>query len=55
MQDGGFLKKQKIAVFDYSGILFAAVFGYLFFGQIPDLMSIFGFMAILFAVVGLAH
>ena len=51
----GYAAPRDIAVFDYSGILFAAVFGYLFFGQIPDLMSIFGFMAILFAVVGLAH
>ena len=51
----GYAAPREIAVFDYSGILFAAVFGYLFFGQIPDLMSIFGFMAILFAVVGLAH
>ena len=51
----GYAAPREIAVFDYSGILFAAVFGYLFFGQIPDLMSIFGFMAILLAVVGLAH
>ena len=51
----GYAAPKEIAVFDYSGILFAAVFGYLFFGQIPDLLSIFGFMAILFAVVGLAH
>ena len=51
----GYAAPRDIAVFDYSGILFAAVFGYLFFGQIPDLMSIFGFMAILLAVVGLAH
>lgn len=51
----GYAAPREIAVFDYSGILFAAVFGYLFFGQIPDLMSIFGFVAILFAVIGLAH
>lgn len=51
----GYAAPRDIAVFDYSGILFAAAFGYLFFGQIPDWMSIFGFVAILFAVAGLAR
>ena len=45
----GYAAPKEIAVFDYSGILFAAAFGLLFFGQVPDLMSVAGFVAILLA------
>lgn len=51
----GYAAPKEIAVYDYSGILFAAVFGFLFFAQIPDVMSILGFAAILFAAFHLAH
>ena len=51
----GYAAPKDIAVFDYSGILFAAAFGFLCFGQIPDLMSVLGFAAILLAAVRLAH
>ena len=45
----GYAAPKDIAVFDYSGILFASVFGILFFGQIPDLLSVAGFVAIILA------
>ena len=37
-----FAEPRQIAVYDYSGIVFAAVFGFLAFGQIPDLLSFVG-------------
>lgn len=37
-----FAEPRQIAVYDYSGIVFAAVFGLVIFGQIPDLSSIVG-------------
>ena len=45
----GYAAPKDIAVFDYSGILFAAAFGLLFFAQVPDLLSVAGFFAILLA------
>ena len=45
----GYAAPREIAVFDYSGILFAAAFGFLFFAQIPDVLSTVGFLAILSA------
>ena len=45
----GYAAPKDIAVFDYSGILFAAAFGLLFFAQVPDLLSVAGFLAILLA------
>jgi len=45
----GFAAPREIAVYDYSNILFTAGFGFLLFGQIPDVWSLFGFVAILFA------
>lgn len=38
---------KEISVFDYSQVVFAAVLGVLFLGQIPDLYSIIGYMIIL--------
>lgn len=51
----GYAAPREIAVFDYTGILFASAFGFLFFAQVPDAMSVLGFLAILFAAVLLAH
>lgn len=51
----GFAPPKDIAVFDYSNILFTAAFGYLFFAQVPDLFSCFGFAAIIFASLKLAR
>ena len=45
----GYAAPREIAVFDYSNILFTAVFGFLFFGQVPDVFSLAGFVAIVFA------
>ena len=45
----GYAAPREIAVFDYSNILFTAVFGFLFFGQIPDAFSLIGFVAIFLA------
>ena len=51
----GYAAPKDIAVFDYSGILFAAAFGFLFFAQIPDLLSIAGFLSIILAAFLLAR
>ena len=51
----GYAAPREIAVFDYTGILFASALGFLFFAQVPDAMSVLGFLAILFAAVLLAH
>jgi len=45
----GYAAPREIAVYDYSNILFTAAFGFLFFGQIPDVWSLVGFVAILLA------
>ena len=51
----GYAAPKDIAVFDYSGILFAAAFGFLFFVQVPDLLSVAGFLAIILAAFLLAR
>ena len=51
----GYAAPKDIAVFDYSGILFAAAFGFLCFAQVPDLLSLAGFLAIILAAFLLAH
>ena len=51
----GYAAPKDIAVFDYSGILFASAFGFLFFGQVPDLLSVAGFVAIILAAFALAR
>lgn len=37
---------RDIAAFDYSNIIFTALLGFVFFSQIPDALSIIGFIAI---------
>ncbi|HIV67716.1 MAG TPA: DMT family transporter [Candidatus Butyricicoccus stercorigallinarum] len=37
---------REISVFDYSQIVFAALFGFLFFEQIPDFLSVIGYFVI---------
>lgn len=37
---------REISVFDYSGVIFSALFGFMFFAQIPDLASVLGFILI---------
>ena len=41
-----------ISVFDYSQVLFAALWGILFFGEIPDILSIVGYVIIIGAGIG---
>ena len=41
-----FAEPRRIAVFDYTNILFAALLGYLAFGQVPDSLSWMGFILI---------
>jgi len=45
----GFAAPRDIAVYDYSNILFTAAFGFVFFAQVPDFLSVVGFAAILLA------
>lgn len=46
-----FAPAREISVFDYSQIPFAALLGYLIFGQMPDLYSWFGYLIILSTAV----
>lgn len=43
---------KEIAVFDYAQVLFAALLGYFFLAQIPDLYSYIGYAIIIGAAVG---
>ena len=38
---------KEISVYDFSIVIFAAVFGYLFLGQLPDGWSILGYIIII--------
>lgn len=42
---------KEISVFDYSQILFAALLGFLFLGELPDLFSFLGYVIIIGAAV----
>lgn len=46
-----FAEPRQVAVYDYTGIIFASVLGFLAFGQIPDFFSVIGFVVII--VMGL--
>lgn len=41
-----YAEPRRIAVFDYSNVIFAALLGFAFFGQKPDMLSISGFVLI---------
>ena len=43
---------KEISIFDYSQILFAAILGFVFLDQIPDLASIVGYVIIIGTAVG---
>ena len=47
-----FAEPRQVAVYDYTGIIFAAILGFLAFGQIPDALSLIGFVVII--IMGLA-
>ena len=42
---------RDIAVFDYSNIVFTAIFGFVLFGQVPDLVSLVSFILIFTAAL----
>lgn len=44
-----FAEPRSIAVFDYTNIIFTALLGFLFLGQVPDLVAALGFAVILLA------
>lgn len=42
---------KEISVYDYTQVIFAALWGFLFFGQIPDALSVAGYVIIVGAAV----
>ena len=38
---------KEISVYDYTQVIFAAIWGFFFFGQIPDIWSILGYVIII--------
>lgn len=41
-----FAPAREISIYDYSQVVFAALLGFILFGQIPDIFSIFGYILI---------
>lgn len=48
-----FAPAKEISVYDYTQVIFAAVFGFFFFGQIPDACSFLGYLLICGAGIGM--
>lgn len=46
-----FAPPREVAVFDYTNVIFTALFGFAFFGQVPDLLSVAGFALIVLAAL----
>ena len=46
-----FAEPRSIAIWDYTNILFAALFGLSLFGQMPDVFSVLGFFAIIISAL----
>lgn len=44
---------KEISVYDYSQLIFAMLLGFLFFGQIPDALSIAGYAVIIASAIGM--
>ena len=42
---------KEISVYDYTQVIFAAIWGFLLFDQIPDILSFMGYLIILFATI----
>lgn len=42
---------KEISVFDYTQVIFAALLGFVFLGQIPDWMSVIGYIIIIGSAV----
>ena len=46
-----YAEPRSIAAFDYTNVIFTALFGFAFFGQMPDILSIVGFAVIVLAAL----
>ena len=44
-----YAEPRTIAVYDYTNVVFTALFGFVFFSQVPDALSVVGFLIILLA------
>ncbi len=44
---------KEISVFDYSQVVFSAILGFFFFGQIPDVFSILGYFIVCATAIGM--
>jgi drug/metabolite transporter (DMT)-like permease len=42
---------KSISVFDYTQVIFAAILGFLFLSEIPDIFSFIGYAVIIFAAI----
>jgi len=48
-----FAEPRAIAAYDYTGVVFSALFGFAFFEQVPDIASVAGFVVILLCALRL--
>jgi len=48
-----FAEPRAIAAYDYTGVVFSAMFGFAFFGQVPDWAAVLGFAVILICAIRL--
>lgn len=48
-----YAEPRSIAAFDYTNVIFTALFGFMFFSQVPDILSVAGFVVILLAALRL--
>ena len=48
-----YAEPRSIAVYDYTNVVFTALFGFIFFSQVPDALSVIGFAVILLAAFGM--
>lgn len=44
-----YAEPRSIAIYDYTNVIFTAILGWIMFGQVPDMISVVGFIAIVFA------
>jgi drug/metabolite transporter (DMT)-like permease len=50
-----YAQPRQIAPLDYLNVVFTAVFGFFLFGQVPDVLSVVGFAAIVVAALRSTH
>ena len=50
-----YAEPRSIAVYDYTNVIFTALLGFAFFGQVPDALSVVGFAVILLAAFGMSR